>query len=69
MAMPQMDGLEMIHRMRDKRPEVAIVAMSGVFQEHTIEALSHLKVDTFLTKPFTQGELQMAIENLIPRHT
>ena len=69
MAMPQMDGLEMIHRMRDKRPEVAIVAMSGLFQEHTIEALSHLKVDTFLTKPFTQGELQMAIENLIPRHT
>ena len=63
-----MDDLEMIHRMRDMRPEVTIVAMNGVFQEHTIEALSHLQVDTFLTKPFTQRELQMAIENLIPRH-
>ena len=69
MAMPKMDGLEMIHRMRDKRPEVAIVAMSGVFQDHMIEALNHQQVDTFLTKPFTQGELQMAIENLIPRRT
>ena len=69
MAMPKMDGLEMIHRMREMRPEVAIVAMSGVFQEHMIEALSHQQVDTFLTKPFTQGELQMAIENLIPRRT
>jgi len=64
-----MDGLEMIHCMREMRPEVAIVAMSGVFQEHMIEALSHQQVDTFLTKPFTQGELQMAIENLIPRRT
>ena len=68
MAMPKMDDFEMIHRMRDMRPEVTIVTMSDVFQEHTIEALSHLKVDTFLTKPFTQGELQMAIENLIHRH-
>ena len=49
MAMPKMDGLEMIHRIRDMRPVVTIVAMSGVFQEHTIEALSHLQVDTFLT--------------------
>ena len=55
MAMPQMDGLEMIHRMRDKRPEVAIVAMSGVFQEHTIEALSHLKVDTFHEALYSRG--------------
>jgi|GEM_PF-6917751 len=68
MVMPKMDDLDMIHRMRDMRPEVTIVAMNGVFQEHTIEALSHLQVDTFLTKPFTQRELQMAIENLIPRH-
>ena len=69
LAMPKMNSLEMIRRMRDKRPEVAIVAMSGVFQDHMIEALNHQQVDTFLTKPFTQGELQMAIENLILRRT
>ena len=61
MAMPQMDGLEMIHRMRDKRPE-ALVAMSGVFQEHTIEALSHLKVDTFLTKPLLKGNFRWRLK-------
>ena len=53
MAMPKMDGLEMIHRMRDMRPEVAIVAISGVFQDHMIKALSHQQVDTFLMKLFT----------------
>jgi CheY-like chemotaxis protein len=65
--MPEMEGLETIHRVRGLRPEMPIVAMSGVI----IEGWDYLSVakkfgaDAALKKPFRFAELLDLIVKLL----
>ena len=63
MAMPKMNGLELIQALREKFPQLPLIAMSGGMNADLVKSLDQEGVSTILTKPFSEAELQMAIEN------
>ncbi len=55
MAMPVMDGRELIERLRQEPgPPVPVIAMSAAFHPSSIQPI---EVDAYLTKPFDLEEL------------
>jgi CheY-like chemotaxis protein len=68
MIMPEMDGVETIIALRDKYPDVKIIAVSGGgvagFDKYVHLARS-LGVQKFLPKPFTPEEILRAVQGLI----
>ncbi len=63
-VMPGMDGLEMGHRLRRRRPGVPLLLMSGYAQEALEGELPGFDC-AFLPKPFTPADLLDAVQTLI----
>ena len=62
MTMPDIDGAEVVRRIRDSDPNVAIVLSSG-YQAHTAsERLGPGAFQVFLPKPYGMSELLRAVE-------
>ncbi len=52
------DGVEVIKRARELHPDIASILFTGVGNQETIiTAFTEGKIDYYLTKPFTMGEL------------
>jgi DNA-binding NtrC family response regulator len=59
--LPGMDGLEFMQRARDRRPQAAMIVLTGFGSlEAAKTAIRHDAVD-FLTKPFRLDELEKAL--------
>ena len=64
--MPEMDGLEVIMRIRQIAPNVKLVSMSGGFQGIGLLPVAEaLGADLVLPKPFTAVELLEAVSGLM----
>lgn len=65
LTMPQMDGLECIEKLVEIDPDIRILVVSALSDKATgIKALS-LGAGGFLCKPFSEGELLEALEELM----
>ncbi len=53
MAMPYMDGAALVRALKKIDPDIKVVAMSGLTSEGTTAELTSLKVNAFLSKPFS----------------
>jgi DNA-binding NtrC family response regulator len=59
--MPRMDGLEVTRRVKQEKPEMAVIIITGYPSvENTVEAIRSGASD-FVTKPFTPEELSDAM--------
>jgi DNA-binding NtrC family response regulator len=59
--MPKMDGLEVTRRVKQQKPEMAVIVITGYPSvENTVEAIRSGASD-FVTKPFTPEELSDAM--------
>ncbi len=74
--MPEMDGIELIIRVREAFPETPIIAMSGggyLARDRVLGAASMLGADAVLEKPFTVEEAVEAVRKVLegrkPEHT
>lgn len=65
MAMPVMNGRELITAVRETDPEQPIIAMSGMLDRGQLEEISSFGVDTVLLKPFTAEKLLKAVDKEI----
>ena len=66
-VMPDMSGLELLEVMRLHRPSLPIVLVSGAnTRDNLSEALTR-GADGLVAKPFTQSELQEAVEKALDR--
>jgi CheY-like chemotaxis protein len=63
-VMPDPDGLTVIERLRAERPEIPIIAASGLADERTDKALE-AGAEEFLSKPFTAEKLQSALQRVL----
>jgi CheY-like chemotaxis protein len=66
--MPEMDGIEMLRRVRKEAPKAKIISMSGggiQEKEHVLEIAQRLGAAKTLSKPFTREELLGTIEAVL----
>jgi CheY-like chemotaxis protein len=64
MRMPQMDGLELIARVRQILPTIPIVLMTG-FVEERVRKVQEQKVSGTLNKPFTIDQLAEMVHKVL----
>jgi signal transduction histidine kinase/CheY-like chemotaxis protein len=55
--MPGMKGDEVLRRIRETKKDVKVVISSGYMREDQRERIKRLKVEAFLDKPFTEGDI------------
>ena len=66
LAMPEQDGFETIKMLRDRRPGVKIIAMSGRFGD-LLHVAKILGAEATLAKPFRPAELLETVRRVIVR--
>ena len=62
-SMPLMDGPAMIRALRTISPSAKIIAMSGLMNPQQTSQLENLKIEGFLTKPFSVEKLLTMIHD------
>ena len=65
--MPRMDGVELMKRIKETRPDVPVIAITGYGTEGTEEDLSHDGMDGFLEKPFRVAKIEGMICEVLRR--
>ena len=67
-VMPDMDGIELLREIRDRRPNLPVVAMTGAsdgLRQPVATLLSVLGACAVLIKPFAPASLIQAIEDCL----
>lgn len=59
---PNMDGIELGARVKEKHPRINIIYMSGFAYGGSVSKMLESETDLFLPKPFTVGELSKIVE-------
>ena len=65
MKMPDMDGFELIDRVRDTAPELSIIAMTGYTDEYRYVDIINAGASDFIKKPIQLQELEAKIRRII----
>lgn len=67
LMLPDMDGLEVLRRLRDSRVETPVLILSGLTEpDNKVKGLG-IGADDYLTKPFDKAELLARIQAIIRR--
>ena len=64
-AMPEMDGVEVLRRLRESHPEVFVVMMSGNASIETAVQATKLGAHDFIEKPLSTDKLLITIQNAL----
>ena len=65
--MPEMNGEELIGKLRRTHPELPVLLMSGYSRSAVSEGLVDLPTVSFLQKPFLLSELTASVGRALPR--
>ena len=71
LIMPEMEGIETIHRLRQLSPTVPIIAISGggrVTPDSYLSIARHMGASEVLTKPFELSQLCAMVGELLDRN-
>lgn len=63
--LPDMDGVEVIRRIKRTSPQTKVLAISGATDRLILEAISGSGADHFLPKPFMLAELMVHVRELL----
>jgi|PlaIllAssembly_1097288.scaffolds.fasta_scaffold415165_2 DNA-binding NtrC family response regulator len=63
--MPVLDGMYLMRQVREKRPGMPIIVMSGYSTRDTIREALELGAATFIAKPFTPDELTDTVRSVL----
>jgi CheY-like chemotaxis protein len=65
LTMPFMDGEETFHRLREIRPDVAVMICTGFIQNDRLERLMSAGLSGFLRKPFAPDEIAGQVRSIL----
>src|SRR5215813_752404 len=65
--LPGMDGLEVMKSLKVVHPSIPIVILSGIGQIKTVVEAMQMGAADYLTKPFEEEALHLAIENVLEK--
>jgi YesN/AraC family two-component response regulator len=61
-AMPEMDGLELLQVLKRTFPNIGVVMMTGYGDAYSVKEALSLGADEYITKPFKGHEVALIIE-------
>ena len=64
MRMPRLDGLALLRKLLDKRPELPVVMISGHGDDDMKDEAQSAGASAFLTKPFQLRQVRELVLNL-----
>ena len=67
MILPGISGLEVLDRTRHEHPEVPVVVLSTEAQIRTVVDAVRRGASDYLTKPFAEHELELALQNVLEK--
>ncbi len=67
LMMPGMDGLEFLEKVRHSHASTPVVVISAVDRIRTVVEAMHRGATDYLTKPFEEPELDLAIQNALEK--
>ncbi|MCX7173482.1 MAG: sigma-54 dependent transcriptional regulator [Proteobacteria bacterium] len=65
--MPQMDGLEVLQRVKETHPDIDVIMVTGLSQIETAVRSMKLGAFDYLPKPFDPDELKLVVERALER--
>jgi CheY-like chemotaxis protein len=65
MRMPNMTGLELLQKVKDKHPRLPVVLISGYSMAEFNTDPDSLKPDGFLAKPFMMSDIEKLLNSLL----
>ncbi|MBN2125090.1 MAG: diguanylate cyclase [Deltaproteobacteria bacterium] len=65
MKMPEMDGFQLIQRVREDNPDISIIAMTGYSEGYRYVDVVNAGANDFIKKPFDLEELEAKIRRVI----
>ena len=63
--MPAMDGLSLLHKIRESHPHILVVMVTAYGDFHNIRAAMNAGAFDFLNKPFSMRDLKITIRNAL----
>jgi len=63
--MPNMDGIEFLQRLREKKPNVPVLIITGYPSIPNAAAVMRLGACDYVTKPFTASEVTWAVQRVL----
>ncbi len=67
--MPNIDGLEFLRIIRQERPDLPVILMTGYSDKELILNALKAGADDFITKPISVLQLSTTVEKVLERHT
>ena len=67
--MPGMSGLELLKAIREKRPELPVIIVSGYYEFDYVKKALRLNAVDYLNKPVDPDELEQAIRKALLKET
>ena len=65
MRMPNMTGLELLEKIKEKHPKIPVVLISGYSVNEIESSATGIKPDGFLAKPFMMSDIEQLLKNLL----
>jgi two-component system chemotaxis response regulator CheY len=65
LTMPEMDGIECVERLVERKPEIRILVVSALADKATAVEAIRKGANGFLCKPFTDRQLNEALDELL----
>lgn len=65
MRMPKMTGIELLHAIKEIKPELPVVMISGYSVEECDSAQVKTKADGFLNKPFMMSDIEKLLSEIL----
>ena len=65
--MPQMDGMEVLQRVKETHPDIEVIMVTGLSQIETAVRCMKLGAFDYLPKPFDPDELNVVVERALER--
>lgn len=65
MRMPKMSGLELLQALKEKRPQMPVVIISGYSIDDVDSDIVSAKADGFLNKPFMMSDIEKLLSDLL----
>ena len=65
MRMPKMSGLELLQKIKEKRPDMPVVVISGYALDEEGNDILSGQADGFLSKPFKMSDIEQLLETVV----